>query len=318
MKSASSASWMRCRNVGEGGMARTSAVKDWLALLRVPNLFTAPGDPLAGYFLAAGVYGGWSGRLVMVMVASVLFYGAGLLFNDLADRNYDAQYNPERPLASQRVSVGAVRAVGIVMMGVALVLSFFGGGWCLYVGLALAACIVLYDFVLKGVPVAGAVCMGACRGVSLLLGAGVAGGRLSSSVLAAALVLTLYVAAVTSLARGEKERGRSVAFRRWLPLGAFVVGGTLFIIHLPPLLSAWRWLVIIIAVLLVVLMAGVGARAGKGGALPGLIGRLIAAIIFMQVMFIVASGHPHAGLMVLGLMACAFAHYRLARVFYAS
>ena len=44
-----------------------SATHTWLQLLRAPNLFTVPGDPLAGFLLASG--GVFDLRTVGVMLA---------------------------------------------------------------------------------------------------------------------------------------------------------------------------------------------------------------------------------------------------------
>lgn len=47
----------------------------WLRLVRVPNLFSVPGDPAAGFLLAAGTWVpgcGW--RLFPLMAASLFAY----------------------------------------------------------------------------------------------------------------------------------------------------------------------------------------------------------------------------------------------------
>ena len=69
------------------------ALKNWLQLLRAPNLFTVPGDPLAGFLLASG------GEFVayaafLAMGASICFYCGGLLLNDLADLEEDRRDRP--------------------------------------------------------------------------------------------------------------------------------------------------------------------------------------------------------------------------------
>ena len=57
-------------------------LRTWLQLLRAPNLFTVPGDPLAGYLLAC--YGAVEPRVLLPVFASLCFYSSGLLVNDLA------------------------------------------------------------------------------------------------------------------------------------------------------------------------------------------------------------------------------------------
>ena len=301
--------------------SRFFSVKAWLSLLRVPNLFTVPGDPLAGYFLAVGVLVSWGWQVAVVMLASLLFYAAGLLLNDVADQKYDAQHHSSRPIPAGTVCVRRVVMIAVLMLVFALGLCAWVGVFCLYVGLGLTGVILLYDFVLKAVPVAGALCMGLCRGLSLLLGASVCGIAPNVSVIAAALLLTIYIAAVTHLAKGEREV-LHIGFKRWLPLLAFMVGCTWFQLNMPELISAWQRLVVFISILIVVLLARVGLQLGKAsfskGEIPHCIGRLIAAVILIQVMFIIASGHSLAGILILCLSGCVVAHYLLARIFYAS
>ena len=78
---------------------RPSKFRTWLQLFRAPNLFTAPGDPLAGYLLA-NFGAGIDGTLPLVIIACLLFYGAGLLLNDFADLEEDRRDRPSRPLPS--------------------------------------------------------------------------------------------------------------------------------------------------------------------------------------------------------------------------
>ncbi|MEA3189035.1 MAG: hypothetical protein QOD99_2865, partial [Chthoniobacter sp.] len=71
-------------------------LRTWLQLFRAPNLFTVPGDPLAGYLLV--VRGSFNGAVLPAIGASICFYAAGLLMNDLADFAEDRRERPERPL----------------------------------------------------------------------------------------------------------------------------------------------------------------------------------------------------------------------------
>ena len=66
-------------------------LRAWLALLRPPNLFTVPGDLVAGFAVAGGIGAGLWPRLPWVVAASLLLYASGLLLNDWCDRDIDAQ-----------------------------------------------------------------------------------------------------------------------------------------------------------------------------------------------------------------------------------
>ena len=81
--------------------------------------------------------------------------------------------------------------------------------------LILSATIVFYDLVAKRVPVLGALAMGSCRGLSVLLGWSASGTLMPSrAVWLAVAVISAYIVAVTTIAAGETQGG-PVGPRRW-------------------------------------------------------------------------------------------------------
>src|SRR5690606_35673425 len=74
------------------------------------------GDPLAGYLLASG--GSLQFRTLLPILASLCFYMAGLLHNDLADLAEDRKERPKRPLPS-----GGARPVFVALAATVLVLA---------------------------------------------------------------------------------------------------------------------------------------------------------------------------------------------------
>src|SRR5205823_4545386 len=90
-----------------------------------------------------------------------------------------------------------------------LAFSFFAGTVALTVGLALLVAVTFYDTLGKRFELLAQVNMGACRGLSLLLGAAAAwhvdAPSLGNKPVAAAIILTIYIAAVTSLSRFETK-----------------------------------------------------------------------------------------------------------------
>jgi 4-hydroxybenzoate polyprenyltransferase len=183
---------------------------DYAALVRVPNLFTAPPDVLAGAALTTAAGGNVSlAAVVGLALASVLLYAAGTTLNDAFDAPVDAAERPERPIPSGAISRRRAFAVGggLLVTGVAVarvVAGPSGGG----VAAALALAIVLYDGVLKGTAV-GFLTMGATRGLNVVLGTTAAGAltQLPSGVFAVPAVVTAYVAGVTYMAAGETSAG---------------------------------------------------------------------------------------------------------------
>jgi 4-hydroxybenzoate polyprenyltransferase len=181
----------------------------WLRLVRAPNLLTVPGDILAGFLLApAATTGDW-GQLLLAIPAGLLLYAAGLILNDIFDYAEDLRERPARPLPSGAVSREAAVAVALICLWVAAFLAAFFDA--LPVALLLILMIILYDAGMKRHPVVGPLLMGGCRAANLLMGATVAADRVWAGPipLAGALLLGIYIAGVTALARNETHAGTS-------------------------------------------------------------------------------------------------------------
>ncbi|MBI5724002.1 MAG: UbiA family prenyltransferase [Planctomycetes bacterium] len=198
--------------------AKPGRIVSWCRLLRLPNLFTVPGDPMAGFFLALiGVQvlpENLEIKLAAAVTISLLMYCAGLLFNDLFDLKEDRRDRPNRPLPSGAVKPMTVAIVATLLLLLALGFAWLIGSMTFYVSLALAACILIYDGFAKRIPGIGPFIMGACRGLSVLVGASVIVYGIYP--IAFAGVITLYIAAVTSIAKNETS-GQSVGIKRFGP-----------------------------------------------------------------------------------------------------
>ena len=200
--------------MANSGPGPRQPLEAYAALVRVPNLFTAPPDVLLGAALVAAA--GFTISLLSIAglaVASILLYAAGTTLNDAFDAPVDARKRPERPIPSGRVSRatafgfgGVLLLAGIAVAGMATGLA---GG---IVAAALATAIVLYDGFLKGSAI-GFLTMGATRGLNVLLGTTVAGlpTEVPGRVWFVIAVVTGYIAAVTYMAAGETEVGGRTA-----------------------------------------------------------------------------------------------------------
>ena len=78
-------------------------IKPYLQLIRLPNVFTAAADSLAGWLLVRGTFEA-PGRWLPLVAASMATYAAGIALNDVFDYATDLQERPHRPLPSGRVS----------------------------------------------------------------------------------------------------------------------------------------------------------------------------------------------------------------------
>jgi 4-hydroxybenzoate polyprenyltransferase len=328
-------------------------MKAWLQLFRVPNLFTVPGDPLAGFLIATG--GRLDSRALCAVLASLAIYAAGLAMNDLADFAEDKSERPKRPLPSGAIPRGAAwfATVNLTLFG--LVLCFLAGPQTLLMGIATVLGVVLYNFLTKKIPVIGALNMGVCRGLSLLLGAAaglgpdpqllesaallaplqspvaatlltfapMSGQRFFVFAVGAALLVAIYIAAVTNLARFETRRDYP-RLPRVLPLGSLLVGfvilkmatDTLFRDQSPAL-----WLVAI----MLCAMNTADLMREPPAPLPPRIGGFIRILPVMQAALCLLPSvptplrkTPASLLTALALLACVPAHGWLGQKFYAS
>ncbi|MFJ8189224.1 SCO3242 family prenyltransferase [Streptomyces sp. NPDC096094] len=186
-------------------------------MLRLPALFTVPGDALAGA-AAAGVRPG--PRTLLAIGSSLCLYEAGMALNDWADREEDAVERPHRPLPSGRIRPAAALTTACGLTGAGLLLAARAGRPALAVAAPLAATVWAYDLALKHTP-AGPAAMAAARGLDLLLGAAATGGGTRAALPSAAL-LGSHTLAVTAVSRRETIGGSALA-----PLAALATTGAL-------------------------------------------------------------------------------------------
>jgi len=187
------------------GAPRKIRILGLLQLLRPPNLFTVPGDPLCGALLTNG--GRWSWHILPAVIVSLAAYCAGLVINDLADYKEDLRDRPGRPLPSGAVPRGVALALAGVFVVIALAAAAFVNLVLLMLAGLLIAEILWYNLMAKKNPVIAPVAMGLCRGLSVLVGAAAIGPPPPLAITAAAVV-ALYIAVVTALARTETRNPR--------------------------------------------------------------------------------------------------------------
>lgn len=210
-------------------------LRPWLRLVRLPNLVTVPGDPLAGFLLATA---GTLERphmlpLFAAMAAALFLYLFGLIVNDIVDLETDRTERPDRPLPAGEISLPQARMAAIAMALSGLNVALCAGKPALIVAGLLSGAILLYNGKLKNVPGAGALIMGNCRGLSVLLGVAAARPEWFLSLpstcviwpsMLAPVVVALYVAAFTALARHETEHEKPTGPLRWMPMIVLLVG----------------------------------------------------------------------------------------------
>ncbi|WP_347402199.1 SCO3242 family prenyltransferase [Streptomyces sp. BK022] len=195
-------------------------VSAWAELLRLPALFTVPGDVLAGAAAASGRPGP---PTLWALASSLCLYEAGMALNDWADRAEDAADRPHRPLPSGRVRPTAALTAACALTAAGLALAARAGRPALTVAAPLAATVWAYDLGLKRTPV-GPAAMATARALDLLLGAATVSGGVRPALSSAALLGT-HTLAVTTVSRHETRGGSPLtALTALAATGALVRG----------------------------------------------------------------------------------------------
>ena len=290
-------------------------MRDWLRLVRLPNLATAVADPLAGWLVCSQVreigwlpVEAWCG-----LGAAVCLYAAGMVLNDVEDVALDRVERPERPLPRGAIDVAVARRVAHGLFG-AGALATCGAAvasrspWPALVGAVLTAAVWLYDTGARR-TVAGPAVMGSCRGLSWLLGMTAAGGPHGLQDWAIPVGMAVYVGGITLFARDEagRSRGATLAGGLGLMLAGLVVAAAAVwwpVVAGGPLArTGTNWLL-----LWSLLAASVTVRCAVALADPSprnvrtAVGNAIMSIITLDAALVYAACGPAWAVVVLGLL----------------
>ncbi len=206
-----------------------------LVLMRPANIITAIADIMLGFAASGSVLvlmedadSPGSKQLLdwflWLVLATIGLYGGGVVFNDVFDAELDRVERPERPIPS-----GAASRLSATLLGGALLITGIGAAFQVSVTSGIVAVLIsilalVYDAVGKHNPIFGPVNMGLCRGFNLLLGMSV----IPSAVTIywyLALIPIVYIAAITTISRGEVHGGDKKILLGALGLYVLVIGG---------------------------------------------------------------------------------------------
>jgi len=184
------------------------AIKPYLQLVRLPNVFTAAADSLAGWLLVGGTFDD-PRRWLPLLGASMAIYAAGIALNDVFDLEIDRVERPGRPLPSGRVSRRSAAWIGGTLLALGPMLAAGTGSTAsLAVAAVLALAVLAYDLGLRRSWL-GPEVMGACRGLNLLLGMSQAPALGGPAGWMAAGGLAVFVVGLTWISRSETLSGRA-------------------------------------------------------------------------------------------------------------
>jgi 4-hydroxybenzoate polyprenyltransferase len=279
-------------------------LKEYLLLIRLPNVFTTPSNILVGYFAAVSAAEAAEGaHLLALMISSGMLYIAGIVLNDFFDIEIDKKERPSRPLPSGKISKAYALGIAIVALLIANSVALLVGPVTLAVSLALTLAIIAYDYRLKH-SVVGPFVMGSTRFLNVILGASPVllyiDGHSFAIVGAAASLLFFYVSSITLLSKKEVGNDRPNSIPIFLILFG-VISATIILGMLLQL--EWQFL-IILSIFAAVLIGTFKQYLGKKKpSVQKVVRNMVISIIILDSVFVTGTAGLSYGLATLLLIA---------------
>jgi 4-hydroxybenzoate polyprenyltransferase len=184
-------------------------LRQYLLLIRAPNLFTVPSNIMSGYFALTPATNADLGQLISLIISSVFLYISGIVLNDYFDIEVDRKERPNRPLVSGRITKRSALIIAWASIITANILAFLTSWASLVISASLTAVIIAYNYRLKRNAVSNPLTMASARFLNVVLG--------GSSALGLSLImhqnhmvlvfvgfsLFLFTAAISVLSRKE-------------------------------------------------------------------------------------------------------------------
>jgi heme O synthase-like polyprenyltransferase len=186
-------------------------LRQYLLLIRVPNLFTVPSNIMSGYFALTPSNNADLVQLISLIISSVFLYISGIVLNDYFDIEVDRKERPNRPLVSGRITRRSALIIAGASIIAANILAFLVSWASLVISASLTAVIIAYNYRLKRNAVSNPLTMASARFLNVILGGSSALGlsliiHQTHMVLVFVFVgisLFLYTAAISVLSRKE-------------------------------------------------------------------------------------------------------------------
>lgn len=236
-------------------------MKAYFQLMRPANIITAIADIMAGFAVAVQsgmnldinmeglnisrlgyTYGIQASAdytdLLMLILSTIGLYGGGVVFNDVFDAALDATERPERPIPSGRATLSGAIMLGIILLLMGIACAFVVSVTSGIIAAVIAILALLYDKFGKHHSLIGPINMGACRGGNLLLGISATVGAIEQYWFMA-LIPIIYIAAITTISRGEVHGGNSSALYLAFVLYTIVIS-SIMILSMMSKISYWQ------------------------------------------------------------------------------
>lgn len=286
----------------------SSNFKDYLLLIRLPNLFTLPSNIILGFVLVSTFTMTITSviQILMLVTISILLYCVGLVLNDLFDYEVDKKERPNRPLASGKITKKVSIILVTILAAISLILSLLVSVTTFSISVLLLVIIFGYDKYLKN-TLAGPFTIAAARVTNIILGTTVNINGLENfpqNVLFM-LILTItfvYVSLVGFLSRYEVQ-GFSVKIKSYLIPA--IIAGIIFSIVIFNLIGLFKYQSLLILALFSLIMAKTIYRIHNKDStgIQQAIKQMILSIIVLDSTFLTGIAGLEIGLPVLILLA---------------
>lgn len=286
----------------------SSNFKNYLLLIRLPNLFTLPSNIILGFVLVSTFTMTITSviQILMLVTISILLYCVGLVLNDLFDYKVDKKERPNRPLASGKISRKVAIILVTILASIALILSLLVSVTTFSISFLLLVIIFGYDKYLKNTP-AGPFTIAAARVTNIILGTTVNINGLENFpqnvLLMFIMTITfVYVSLIGFLSRYEVQ-GFSVKIRSyWIPT---IIAGIIFSIVIFNLIGLFKYQSLLILALFSFIMAKTIYRIHNKDStgIQQAIKQMILSIIVLDSTFLTGIAGLEIGLPVLILLA---------------
>jgi len=197
-------------------------LRQYLILVRLPNVFTAPSNVLTGYLAAVVPAANADAlQLFLLLLSSILLYIAGTVFNDYFDIELDKRERPYRPLRSGGITKKVALLIAIISLISANILAFTASMSSLAVCIIMSVMVIGYDYKLKN-TFFGPIAMGIIRSLNIILGASPTlfvilipynhtnANFILARIIIVSLSLFVYVMAISLLSRKEVVTGEEL------------------------------------------------------------------------------------------------------------
>lgn len=282
--------------------------KNYLLLIRLPNLFTLPSNIILGFVLVSTFTMTITSviQILMLVTISILLYCVGLVLNDLFDYEVDKKERPNRPLASGKISKKAAMILVTILAAISLILSLLVSVTTFSISVLLLVIIFGYDKYLKNTQ-AGPFTIAAARVGNIILGTTVNISNIENFpqnfLLIFILTITfVYVSLIGFLSRYEVQ-GFSVKIRSYLIPS--IIAGIIFSIVIFNLIGLLKYQSLLILALFSFIMAKTIYRIHNKDStgIQQAIKQMILSIIVLDSTFLTGIAGLEIGLPVLILLA---------------